>query len=366
MSVAIELTDSNLDESVQQAAGCLADGGVVRLCLQEGWWGAALAPHPRAGERFLSLNETSPAALMLPDAQAARDFVPSPSRVLERLMRGGSGPLLVALDRQDVDSSLLEMLPEATRQLVSRGQHVALAPPSGPVMREVLRRAAGPLLVCSSQGGTNGTGYDMLITEAGTSPTSPTEIHVSGDRWDVVTTGNITAADVERMMAKRILFVCTGNTCRSPMAEGMFRALLAERLECEAGELLDRGYDVASAGLAAMSGAPAAPESVQLCAERGVDLRSHSSQPLTESLLVQADRLYTMTAGHREAILSRYPELSDRVEVLSRSGRDVTDPIGCGPSAYEQSFTEITENLRVLVDELTRTGRGETREDAES
>lgn len=366
MSVAIELTESNLDQVAQQAAGCLAEGGLVRLCLQEGWWAAALAPHPRAGERFLSLNETSPAALMLLDAQAAHDFVPAPSRVLERLMRGGSGPILVAIDRQEVDQSLLEMLPEATRQLVGREERVNLAPPSGPATREILRRVPGPLLVCSSHSGTNGARYDMLITQTGTSPPSPTEIHVSGDRWEIVTTGALASTDVKHMMAQRILFVCTGNTCRSPIAEAMFRALLAERLACEAGELLDRGYDVASAGLAAMSGAPASPESVQLCAERGVDLRAHASQPLTEALLVQADRLYTMTAGHREAILARYPELSDRVEVLSRNGDDVTDPIGCGRSAYEQSFTEITENLRVLVDELTRHDRSDPHSDAES
>src|SRR5690606_23930534 len=135
-----------------------------------------------------------------------------------------------------------------------------------------------------------------------------------------------------------------------------------ERLQGETGQWHGDGYGVSSAGLAAMEGAPASPESVELCAEQGVDLRSHASQPLTEALLVQTDRLYTMTAGHREAILSRYPELSDRVEVLSRNGDDVTDPIGCGRSAYEQSFTEITENLRVLVDELTRTDRSDNAE----
>jgi L-threonylcarbamoyladenylate synthase len=366
MSVAIQLNEGNLDQVAQQAAGCLTEGGLVRLCLKEGWWGVALAPHPLAGERFLSLNETSPAALMLLDAQAAHDFVPAPTRVLRRLMRGGSGPLLVAIDRQEVDASLLELLPEATRQLVGRDERVNLAPPSGPVTREIVRRVPGPLLVCSSQSGTNGARYDMLITESGTSPSSPTEIHVAGERWDIVSPGAITATDVQRMMAQRILFVCTGNTCRSPIAEAMFRTLLAERLECETGELLDHGYDVSSAGLAAMSGAPAAPESVQVCAERGIDLRSHASQPLTEALLVQSDRLYTMTAGHREAILSRYPELSDRVQILSRSGEDVTDPIGCGRSAYEQSFTEITENLRVLVDELTRPDRTDAHDDAES
>jgi len=123
---------------------------------------------------------------------------------------------------------------------------------------------------------------------------------------------------------------------------------------------------LASAGLAATRGAPASPESVEICAERGVDLSGHASQPLTEALLESADRLYTMTAGHREAILSQYPNLSDRVEVLSRNGHDVSDPIGCGKSAYEQCYTEITENLSVLVDELTQADAGDHRTDAET
>lgn len=360
----LQLTDTNRSAVVTQFVAVLEGGGLVRVRLLEGDWAMASACDAAAVDRFARQRPPRPAALMLYDRDAAADHFTTFPESVKRLMRGGC-PLIIAADERELDESLLESLPAMTRAQVLHSGRFHLAPPPGPVIREVLCHLSAPLIVCHPDAGTGSELYDMLIRDSSQSPPAPGVVEVNGDRWELSDSGSITAADVQRIMAKRIVFVCTGNTCRSPMAEVMFRTMLAERLGCAPADLPQHGYHVASAGLAAMSGAPASPESVDLCAEQGIDLTSHSSQPLTETLIDEADRLYTMTAGHREAILSSFPELSDRVEVLSRNGHDVTDPIGCGRAAYEQAYAEITENLRALVDELTQASNSR-RTDAES
>ena len=134
------------------------------------------------------------------------------------------------------------------------------------------------------------------------------------------------------------------------MAEGLFRKLLAEKLQCSDSELPDRGYHVASAGLSATVGAAPSPESVSLLKNRGFDLSSHESQPLTRRLIDQADHIYTMTRQHRDSILRDAPDVGERVEVLSREGLDIPDPIGAGVEQYEYCFQEIERNLRLILD----------------
>ncbi|TWT63533.1 low molecular weight protein arginine phosphatase [Rubinisphaera italica] len=151
-----------------------------------------------------------------------------------------------------------------------------------------------------------------------------------------------------------ILFVCTGNTCRSPMAEAIFRSMLAERLNCDTAELAGQGIEIASAGIAADYGHSASPEAVQLLADEGIDLSSHQSQPLTESLLERSERVYTLTNHHREIIITHRPELRDRVQVLGQDGRDIPDPIGGDVAVYRQCKEVIEQNLRLIAEEIVR------------
>ena len=94
-----------------------------------------------------------------------------------------------------------------------------------------------------------------------------------------------------------------------------------------------------------------------VAAQAGVDLSAHASQPLSNRLLDQADHIFTMTRSHREAILLERPDLAARVQLLARSGEDISDPIGGGPAEYEQCIAEIGKHLRVLVAEIEEARR---------
>ena len=126
----------------------------------------------------------------------------------------------------------------------------------------------------------------------------------------------------------RLLFVCTGNTCRSPMAEAICKAMIADRLGCPPEELEHHGFWVLSAGVSAMDGLPAASNAIQVVRELGGGLESHASRRVTLDLLDQADLIVAMTQGHRDALIHTVPEVAAKVRLLDASGGDIEDPIG--------------------------------------
>jgi protein-tyrosine phosphatase len=177
-------------------------------------------------------------------------------------------------------------------------------------------------------------------------------VRVGTDRWELIHEGVASKRTLNRLAGNMYLFVCTGNTCRSPMAEGLFRKLLAERLKCPEDELVDRGFVVASAGVAAAHGSPPSPEAVEILTGRGVDLRGHESQPVTAQLLSQADQIFTMTRSHRELLVRDFPELAESVRLLARDGADVIDPIGAGLDEYRRCADQIEGYLQGIMAEL--------------
>jgi protein-tyrosine phosphatase len=182
-------------------------------------------------------------------------------------------------------------------------------------------------------------------------PQGSTVVGVHADTWQVLRPGVVGADLIRQQTACLIVFVCTGNTCRSPLAEALCKKRLADRLGCPAEELPARGFRVHSAGLAAAAGGAAAAEAEEVARSYGGDLSGHHSRPLTPELAAQADYLVAMTRGHLRALADHYPRLGAAPRLLHPAG-DVADPIGHAQPVYEECGRQIWENLGPLVAEI--------------
>ena len=146
------------------------------------------------------------------------------------------------------------------------------------------------------------------------------------------------------MRERLILFVCTGNVCRSPMAACLFSRL----------EDLPGGCHPESAGVAAIEGLRASVPAVSVMKSRGLDLRAHRSQPVTARLVDRAYMILTMTRGHKRAIVDRFPVGADKTYLLRdfdsvSPGAEIDDPIGGDFEIYAGVADEIDGALPGLL-----------------
>ncbi|HVA45604.1 MAG TPA: Sua5/YciO/YrdC/YwlC family protein [Pirellulales bacterium] len=364
--VVIELRSAeDSRDVVHRAVQALAEGHLVALptetvyCLAA----SALSHEAVARLRTFAADDGQALTLAIKSADEALDYAPVLSPLARRLSRRcWPGPVTMIVEDRHPDS-LLRQLDREVQQALIHDEHVGLRVPGHHVVLDVLRLLAGPVVfanvrrdgaseLVTAQQMIERFGDDLqLVLDDGRSrfgqPSSVVKVH---DRsFDVVEVGVVSAHTLKRLASMIVLFVCTGNTCRSPMAEGLFRHLLAEKLGCKPDDLEDRGVIVSSAGIAAMLGGRAAAEAISVLAPLGVDLTGHESQPLTEQLVRHADVMLAMTRSHRQAILAEWPGAAERVKLLSHDGADVPDPVGGPAEMYERCLAQMRPEIEGWV-----------------
>ena len=331
---------------IKQAVDILKEGGLVAFPTETVYGLGANYNDRKAIDKLYEIKKRTkdkPFTLLIEDVKGidnfAIDVLPAAYRLAERFW---PGPLTIVLKSKDSSTVGLRIPKSAVALEIVRQSDFPIACPSANISgkkepqdaQEVLEDLKGKIELVLD-GGKVELGVPSTVVDARSIP------------FKILRKGSISDKLIQEVsFKKRVLFVCTGNSCRSVMAKALFKKKLKERNRSD--------IEVFSAGISAPTGRGASLEVKELLKDEGIDISNHSAQAINDEMLLMSDLILVMERFQEEIIIKRNQSLRNRVYLLkefgqfSKSGLEIEDPIGKGIQIYKRVFSDI----KGIVDKL--------------
>jgi tRNA threonylcarbamoyl adenosine modification protein (Sua5/YciO/YrdC/YwlC family) len=366
----IKLDPKEPDIKLIKKAAKKVDAGAIAAFPTETVYGLACRVREKSLEKLSEIKDRTESkyyTLHIGDIEQVFCYVPQVSlRVQKLIHKAWPGPLTIVFELQDDELELIEK--NAKKEVFDalyNDKTIGIRCPDNPIAIELLKNIGHPVIAPSANlSGKEApssaepvieefNGKIEIILDGGATKykKSSTVVKPGNKGIEILRQGYYSLNTLEKFWKVQILSVCTGNTCRSPMAEGLFKMRIAEKLGCEVDELGKIGYKVSSAGTMGASGWPASPESVEVCRANGIDISGHTNTALTKELIDDSDLIYTMSGMHREMVLDLCPQSINKCFMIDDE-KDVPDPIGQSLEIYDKCFKMIDVAIEKRLGEI--------------
>ncbi|MFN6129557.1 MAG: Sua5/YciO/YrdC/YwlC family protein [Planctomycetota bacterium] len=353
---------------VHLAVQALVEGHVVAAPTESSYVYLASGLQAGAVDQLLrqaGLWKKNPVSIIPRVPDEVLDLIPSVSSGSRRLVRKAwPGPLVLQSKSQDEYSSLRCLPGNVYDRIRNEQGEVRLWIPDHEVLHYITRLVSGPLVVALATRGDKAdelarsvaelpAGASVLSIDGGTIEESgePTVVAVEGNRGQVLREGLLSESQLRQLSQYLVLFVCTGNTCRSPMAAALMRKKIQDKFQSEF-DPQSLPIVVASAGVSAFGGDPASHGALEAIRGYGCSLDQHQSTQLNSRLVEQSDLILAMGQRHRSVIVAQWPEVASKVHLIAADGSEISDPFGGPLDVYQRCAEQLDRHTSYWLDHM--------------
>lgn len=338
----------NYSKEIKKVVNCIEKGGLVILPTETVYGIAARKDSDESIRKLLELRKSPQdknLTIAIGNLDQLRKYIkiiaPSTSRIIERFM---PGPITIVFDYEDTGIRFPDNY--FTQQVLSKCNFPVVLPSAN--LSSMPPKCTGEEVIKEFN-----DKVDIIVDGGPTRlKTSSTVIRSGFGILQELRKGPIDFSEIRKTAKITILFVCTGNTCRSPLAEIFLKHLLAQKYEIPLKNLKDFGFDILSCGIATYDGLSANSFAIEIAQKYNLDLSYHRTMQITQKICKESDIMFCMTEEHVAYVIKLCPENLLKVRKLKSGGEDIKDPALGSYNEYDLCARTIMEEVKKIAENI--------------